>query len=139
MIYVHFDGSFSSAGYIFAQKDLNRIWIKFSRNCSSDIVNFMSSLKDFNGSLGHFSNGRFIRHTSVGNPYRCVRVKDNTETLFKILGAKQDVVQQEFFSMFHMCGICKKCKTCCAIAEEYGIYDLVDMCNNDRCDQIAEI
>ena len=141
MLRIFCDGTFQSVGHILHACKTQQIWIVYSRMCSSSIVQLLCYQHDIMGSIGHFGEHAYVRHVSYGNPHRGNQLdtSDGIKYLFEAVATMHPDTQRSFLSHFHTCGNCDACERATTVAEEFGIYDLCDMCDSDACDQKTSI
>ena len=130
---VYFDGTFESAGQVLAacERINKRVLVVLPRRHSAEDRAFMNDLRDCNGSLCHFENGRCVRHVAVGSGRHCTRpVADGVEAYFRILAERETSDDDKWEALerlkpCHGCtGMCAACTHVVAVGREFGFYDL---------------
>tara|TARA_B100001778_G_C18530479_1_gene603351 strand:- start:559 stop:969 length:411 start_codon:yes stop_codon:yes gene_type:complete len=131
---VFFNNTPASFGNLLYAKQLNkRLWVIKPTNLSSKLQQFLNNFTDCKGSLGHFENKTFIQHISTESPSNCICLLYPETYLFEQLSYMSENKQNEILSLIKFCPhaeipcyTCYYCKKYNQLAEEYGIYDILD-------------
>lgn len=135
---VYFDGSFEACGHLMRACSMvnARVMVVLARNISPEHYDFVMRCEDCCGSLGHFENGRFVRHVRVGSKRQCSQVTDadGVELFLRQLADRDDLNDEEKIDLLKTMSVCDRdgcasCSTCertRRLAEEYGFYDFVE-------------
>lgn len=135
---VYFDGTIETAGNVFqACAGPRRVWIVVPRNSGNEVLDTAHSFCDIVGSLGHFEQGRYIKHQSRGSARFLSTEKDGVELFFAWLAEQSagDEIKLEFIGKFYACMCshhdtedgCAMCKHIDIMSQRYGFYDVLEL------------
>ena len=133
---VYFDGSIETCGHLWHACSTvdSRVHVVLPRSISDDHRQWLFTLQDCGGSLGHFERGRFVPHISVGSKRRHTERNDGVELFFQHLAERTDLSDDAKYELLRMmiccdhdgCGTCRTCRHVSSVAEDYGFYDYAD-------------
>lgn len=137
MLRVYFDGSIESAGQVIAAcRSVNRrVFVVTHRRLTDAEARFLQKLEDCGGTLGAWTNGRYKQHRAHGSARGCARVVSDGVVAFFEGWTDDERVDGDMRAArvegLHTCDrySCRECATCArveAIAEQHGVYDVLD-------------
>ena len=129
------DGSFASFAHFLKERSMFRIWVKFTRDCPSEIRQLTLKHMDVGGSMGNFVGKIYTLHASTGNAPRMCSSECSCSDFFEYISDMDTAEQAEVLRNFPMCGRCEECEKCICIVNEYGVYDLLEQCDSSFCCQ----
>lgn len=137
--YVYFDGSIESFGNLFwsINNKPKTSWIVMDRNINRGLMNIISELEDEYGSLIYKKDGNIKYRTSFGSPRFCCQINNPIEYYFIYLSEQSEEYVNSILNCTTVCNVgnqesctkCKRCIYCNSLAEEYGLYDILDITN----------
>ena len=134
--YIFFDGSISTMGnLLWALEQKKYVWI-IMNHATQNLKGIIHDIVLCSAKFHHKNNGKLIQHISndVKN-VEFISVLNPEEMFFKIICEKTQTLQKIILSETKICTneendeLCKECENCVncnLIANEYGIYDILE-------------